>query len=491
MTNNEFPKDFLFGGAIAACQAEGAFDMDGRGLSSSDLHRYNPETNTSQIKYECGGTKSQVLERLNDKNGYFPKRYGIDFYHTYKADLALLAELGLKAFRTSISWSRIFPRGDEETPNEKGLEFYDNVIDEIIAQGMVPIMTMEHYDFPMTLITEYGGFANKKVIDFFVKYAKILLERYGDKVPYWIIFNQINLVPTVNFGSLGLMDNQAENMEELMYQAVHNQFIAQAKVKALASEMKLNTKIGTMVSDNTRYPASCKPQDVIWTMKKNRMQYFFTDVQFNGSYPEYALNYFKENNITVEISEADKQLLANNKMEFLGISYYATYTIDYEKNTMAINDYEQNPYLKPTPWNWRVDPLGFYNSLSQYWDRYQVPMVIAENGYGAIDEVIDGQIKDGYRVEYYRRHLKVVKQCLDEGVAILSFLAWAPIDLVSSSSAEMSKRYGFIYIDIDNFGKGTHKRLKKDSFDWFQKVIHTHGASLYEERDNLLLVLDK
>ncbi|MBK0036059.1 MULTISPECIES: glycoside hydrolase family 1 protein [unclassified Enterococcus] len=491
MNELKFPEEFLFGGAIAACQAEGAYDVDGRGLSSSDLHKYISETDTSDIKYEGGGTKATIEARLNDKVGYYPKRYGIDFYHTYRDDLDLLAELGLKAFRTSISWSRIFPRGDEEMPNEKGLEFYDNLIDTIIAKGMVPIMTMEHYDFPLTLITEYGGFANEKVIDFFVKYAKVLLERYGDKVPYWIIFNQINLVPTVNFGSLGLMDDQAENMEELMYQAVHNQFVAQARVKELATKMGLKTQVGTMVSDNTRYPASCKPEDVVWTMKKNRMQYFFTDVQFEGKYPQYALQYFKENNINLNITEKDKELLKENTMDFLGISYYATYIIDYEKNTMAINDYEQNPHLKPTPWNWRVDPLGFYNSLSQYWDRYKIPMIIAENGYGAIDTVEDGTVHDDYRMDYYRTHLKIVKQCIDEGVDILSFLAWAPIDIVSSSSAEMSKRYGFIYVDMDNLGNGTKKRFKKDSFEWFQNVIETHGESLYEVSDNLLPVLDK
>ena len=488
---NTFPKEFLFGGAIAACQAEGAYDIDGRGLSSSDIHRYSIETDNSDIRIEGGGTKASIKANMTDTEGYYPKRHGIDFYHTYKNDLAFLAELGLKAFRTSISWSRIFPRGDEEAPNEKGLEFYDRLIDEIISQGMVPIITMAHYDFPLTLITEYGGFANKKVVDFFVHYAHVLLERYGDKVPYWIIFNQINLVPTVNFGSLGLMDDQAENMEELMYQAVHNQFVAQAKVIALGKKLSVKGKIGTMISDNTRYPASCKPEDIVWTMKKNRMQYFFTDVQFDGEYPQYAQNYFDENNIQVEISEEDEKILRENKMEFLGISYYATSIIDYKKNSMEINSYEQNPYLEPTPWNWRVDPLGFYNCLSQYWDRYKVPIMIAENGYGAVDVVEEGTVHDDYRIDYYRTHLKVMKQCMDEGVDILCFLAWAPIDVVSSSTAEMSKRYGFIYVDLDNLGRGTGNRFKKDSFDWYQKVIASHGESLYEVKDNLLPVLDK
>ncbi|WP_053367792.1 glycoside hydrolase family 1 protein [Bacillus sp. FJAT-27245] len=485
MSNLSFPKDFLFGGAVAACQIEGAFDADGRGLSTSDLHKYNSKMDRGNIKYEGGGTLQTIIERMNDKEGYYPKRHGIDFYHTYEQDLALLAELGLKTFRTSISWSRIFPRGDEEFPNEKGLAFYDKLIDEIISNGMVPIITMAHYDIPLTLVTEYGGFANRKVTDFFVRYAKVLLERFGEKVPYWIVFNQVNLVPTVQFGSLGLCDDQAENMEELMYQAVHNQFVATARVKEIAKNMGLTTKIGTMVSDCTRYPASCKPEDIVWTMKKNRMQYFFTDVQLNGEYPQYALKYFSDNNISITMEDGDQELLANNKMEFLGISYYSTYIVDYEKNTMAINSYEQNPYLKPTPWNWRVDPLGFYNSISQYWDRYKVPIIIAENGYGAIDKLEDGTVHDDYRVDYYRVHLKVLKECMDEGVEVLAYLAWAPIDIVSSSSSEMSKRYGFIYVDIDDDGQGSRKRIKKDSFSWYQKVIHTHGESLYETKDSL------
>ena len=289
----------------------------------------------------------------------------------------------------------------------------------------------------------------------------------------------MNLVPTVQFGSLGIYDDQAENMEELMYQAVHNQFVAGAKVVELAKEIDPEAVMGTMVTDGTFYPATCKPEDVVLTMKKNRMQYFFTDVQLRGEYPVYALRYFAENDIHVEISEEDERLLKENPMQFLAISYYCTKIVDHEKNTMKAFEGEQNPYLEPTPWEWRADPLGFYNSLSQYWDRYEVPLMIAENGLGALDTVEeDGSIHDEYRIDYLRKHIEQLKECVKDGVDILAYLSWGPIDIVSSSSAEMSKRYGYIYVDLDDLGKGSGKRLKKDSFYWYKHVIETNGEDL-------------
>ncbi len=479
MTKKSFPKNFLWGGAVAACQIEGAFDKDGRGLSTSDIHAFDPELNRSNIKKEGGGTLAEIKFAATDCTNYYPKRFGIDFYHTYKKDLALLKELGLKAFRTSISWSRIFPNGDEMRPNEAGLKFYDDLIAEIISCGMEPIITMSHYDMPLHLVTEYGGFANRKVIDFFVRYAKVLLSRYKGKVKYWIICNQINLVPTVQFGSLGIYDDQSDNMEQLMYQAVHHQFVAGAKVIELGREIDPDAKLGTMVTDATFYPASCKPEDIVLTMKKNRMQYYFTDVQLRGTYPEFALRYFKDQGFSIEMHPADLPLLKENTMDFLAISYYYSRIVDASKNTMAPFDGEQNPYLKPTAWEWRADPLGFYNCLSQYWDRYQVPLMIAENGLGAIDTIEqDGTIRDHYRIEYLKQHIVQLKECIKDGVDILAYLSWGPIDLVSSSTAEMSKRYGYIYVDLDDYGKGTRERIKKSSFYWYQKVIESNGEEL-------------
>lgn len=482
---NRFPENFKFGGAVAACQVEGAYDIDGRKPSTSDIHVYDTNLERNNIKKEGGGTLDEIKTALEDTENYYPKRHGIDFYHTYKEDLKMLAELGLETFRTSISWSRIFPNGNEETPNEAGLAFYDKLIDEILANDMEPVITMAHYDLPIHLVTEYGGFSNRKIIEFFTRYSRVLLERYGHKVDKWIVFNQVNLVPTVQFGSLEIYDNQAENMEELMYQAVHNQFIAAAKTKEIATELGLSANIGTMIADCTYYPATCRPEDVVWTMKKNRMQYFYTDVQLRGHYPQYALKYFEDQNFAIKMEQGDKELLKENTMDFLGISYYSSKVAEFEKHTMLSDSAGQNPYLRPTPWDWRVDPLGFYNSISQYWDRYGVPIMIAENGFGAIDKLEDETVHDNYRVNYYKDHLKVLKECMDEGVEIISFLAWGPIDIVSSSSSEMSKRYGFIYVDIDDLGNGSKNRLKKDSFDWYQKVIKTHGESLYNNDETV------
>lgn len=474
-----FPNHMLWGGASAACQSEGEFDKDGRGLSTSDIHAYDKNINRAKITKEGGGTLEGIKKLISDKESYFPKRYGINFYHTYKEDLALLQEMGFQTFRTSISWSRIFPKGDELEPNEEGLKFYDRLIDEIIKDGMEPIITMSHYDIPLHLVTEYGGFANRKVIDFFVRYAKVLLDRFKGRVKYWIVCNQVNLVPTVQFGSLGIYEDQAENMEELMYQAVHNQFVACSKIKHLAQEVDPEAKIGTMLADCTFYPASCKPADVVFTMKRNRMQYFFSDVQLRGEYPGYALRYFKENNIDIKMEDGDLDLLRENKMEFLAISYYYSRILDAEKCTMNPTDALQNPNLEPTPWEWRMDPLGFYNCLSQYWDRYQVPLMIGENGFGALDTVEeDGKIHDPYRIDFYRKHIEQINECLKDGVEIFAYCAWGPIDIVSSSSAEMSKRYGFVYVDRDDLGNGTQKRIKKDSFEWYKKVIASDGKDL-------------
>ena len=476
-----FPKDFLWGGAVAACQIEGAYDVDGRGLSTSDIHRYDKEMDRAHIEKEGGGTLAQIKAAMNDKEGYYPKRYGIDFYHTYKSDLALFKEMGFKAFRTSISWSRIFPKGDEEEPNEKGLQFYDALIDEIIKDGMEPVITMSHYDIPLYLVTEYGGFANRKVAEFFVRYAKVLLERFKGKVKYWIVCNQVNLVPTVQFGSLGIYDDQTtpDKMEELMYQAVHNQFVACAKIKKMASSIDPNAVLGTMIADGTLYPATCKPEDIVMTMQKNRMQYFFTDVQLRGEYPVYALHYFEEKGIHLDVTPEEEQLLKENTLEFLAISYYYTRICDSTKNSMKPFEGEQNPYLKPTPWEWRADPLGLYNTLSQLTDRYQIPIMIAENGLGAIDTVEeDGSIYDVYRIEYLREHIIQMKRAILDGADVFAYLSWGPIDIVSSSSAEMSKRYGYIYVDLDDYGQGSGKRIKKDSFYWYKDVISSNGEKL-------------
>jgi 6-phospho-beta-glucosidase len=476
---NAFPHDFLWGGAVAACQIEGAYNVDGRGLSSSDVHMYSKNLNRSNVSKEGGGTRAEILSYIEDDKNYYPKRYGIDFYHTYKEDLALLAEMGFRTFRTSISWSRIFPKGDEKEPNEKGLAFYDRLIDEIRKNGMEPIITISHYDMPIHLILEYGGFVNRKVVDFFVRYASAVLDRYKDKVKYWIVFNQINLLQYCSWGSIGLLDDHAGNLEEAKFQAAHHQFVANALVYEYGKSLRPDMQIGTMVADCTYYPNSCKPEDVVLTMKRNRMQYFYTDVQLRGEYPAYAVRFLEENGWSIKMEAGDEEIIRRNKQDFLAISYYSSKVIDADFCGMDARDVIQNPNLKPTPWEWRMDPLGFYNCLSQYWDRYQVPIMIAENGFGAIDTVEEnGEIHDAYRIDYYRQHILQMKECIKDGVDIFAYCAWGPIDLVSSSTAEMSKRYGFIYVDQDDEGRGSKARSRKDSFYWYKKVIASDGEDL-------------
>lgn len=482
---DKMPENFLWGGAVAACQIEGAFDVDNRGLSSSDIHPYSPElikavyAKPRPLQREGGGTRQEVEELIrNDKNYYFGKRYGIDFYHTYKEDLALMKELGLKAFRTSISWNRIFPNGDDEMPCEEGLKFYDNLIDEIIKDGMEPIITMCHYDIPLNLIMNYGGFANRKVTDLFVKYAKVILDRYKGKVKYWIVFNQINLVPGVQFGSLGLLEDQSDNMEQLMYQAIHNQMIATAKTIEAARIIDPNTKVGVMLAGGPAFPANCEPENIRYNIKQNRFNYFFTDVHFRGEYPGYAIRYFRDHDIHVDMEEDDEELLKKNTADFLACTHYSTSITDYKLSPLEpLNclNVHKNPFLKEP---YRFDPIGLYNSLSEMWDRYQKPIIVAESGVGLPEKFEDCTVHDTYRIEYVREHAKMLKECLRDGMEVIAYCMWGPIDIVSSSTCEMSKRYGFVYVDRDNYGNGTQKRYKKDSFYYYQKVIASNGEDL-------------
>ncbi|MEG2270557.1 MAG: glycoside hydrolase family 1 protein [Erysipelotrichaceae bacterium] len=473
----EFPNNFLWGGATAANQLEGAWDIDGKGWSPADLFVYDPNHDVSK-HYDSDLTMKQIKIAMNDKTGHYPKRYGIDFYHTYKEDLAYMKEMGFKTFRISINWSRIFPNGDDKEPNEKGLEFYDCLIDEIIKDGMEPIVTMLHYETPLNITLSYQGWHNRKVIDMFVKYGETILNRYKDRVKYWIVINQINLVELESFNSIAICKDSVENFEEAKYQAIHNQMVASAKIVELARKINPAMQMGTMLADCTAYPESCNPDDAILALKHNQLNYFFTDVQFRGTYPGYILRYFENKNIHLEIREEDEKVLKENTMDYLAISYYYSQMVSSKNNTPALSDTTPNPYLKANPWGWAIDPKGLYNSLSQYWDRYQKPLIIAENGIGMYDKLENGKVHDSYRIDYLKEHIKQLKECIKDGINIFGYCAWGPIDIVSCSSQEMEKRYGFVYVDIDNMGEGSKKRYRKDSFKWYQKVIKTNGKEL-------------
>lgn len=475
---NEFPKKFLWGGAIAASQIEGAWREDGKGIGICDLFIYDPEKDISSL-HTSHMSKSQVDFAINDKNGYYPKRQGIDFYHTYKDDLKYLKEMGFKTLRFSINWCRIFPNGDDTNPNELGLQFYDNFIDEVIKNGMEPIVTMLHYEIPVEITKLYGGWHNKKVISLFEKYGKTLLDRYGDRVTYWIAINQINLLHIEPFNSLGICQDSVENYDEAAYQGIHNQMVATAMIKEYSNKKYPKCQIGTMLADLTAYPETSSPDDVVLSLHHNRMSYYMTDVQFRGQYPQYILRYFQEKDYKIEISEVEEKILKENTLDFLAISYYFSQMVSFEKLGEDYINSVKNPYLKTNPWGWNIDPKGLYNCISQYWDRYQKPIMIAENGFGQYDVLTsDKKVHDDYRIDYLKQHILQLKECIKDGVDVFAYCSWGPIDLVSASTQEMEKRYGFIYVDYDNEGHGSGERIRKDSFEWYKKVIASNGEEV-------------
>lgn len=477
-----FPKGFLWGGAQAASQADGAFQADGKGFNSSDVQPYLKGMSNQRIQEleSKGMTIKEVEKNSHDKLNYYPKRYGIDFYHTYRSDLKLLADCGFKTFRTSLDWSRIFPNGDDEKPNESALNHYSKMIDYMLELGIEPIITMNHYETPINISLKYGGWANKAVIPMFEKFAKILLDWFGDRVKYWIVVNQINMVQIEPWLSVGVASDQYENTEQALYQAMHNQFVAAAWVKQYANSLNNpNLNVGTMVADGTVYPATSKPDDVVLAMQQNRMQYFVTDVQFRGKYPKFALNYFEKNGLHIKATSDELKLINENRMDFLAISYYYSKIVDSTKNKMYPSDNLQNPNLKKSDWGWAVDPQGLYNSLSQYYDRYQKPIIIAENGIGSYDRLEnDYQIHDPYRIDYIGSHIEQVGRAIHDGAQVIAYCAWAPIDIVSCSSQQMSKRYGLVYVDLDDEGRGSGKRYLKDSYFWYKQVINSNGAEI-------------
>lgn len=469
-----FPDGFLWGGAIAGNQAEGAYNEDGKGLSIADFHAFGKKEKFVDTREDA------TIDNVEDsfvlkEDEHYPKQSGVDFYHRYKEDVALMAEMGFKSFRTSIQWSRIFPNGDDNEPNQLGLKFYDDLFDELLKHHIEPIITLCHYEMPINLVKKYNGWANRKTIDFFMNFVKACFDRYKGKVKYWITFNQINLL---SFNTLSYMDGTYDNEMQIIYQSVHHQFIAQAKVKKLAKEYGDSFQIGTMLSDKIAYPASCKPDDVLFNTIKNQMQYFFSDVAMRGEYPRYSYRFFEENGIKLEMEEGDLELLKNNTMDYLSFSYYYTLTNDAEKNTMNPRDKSQNPYLKKSDWGWAIDPQGLRVALNNYYDRYNCPLMITENGFGAVDKVENGQINDDYRIDYLREHVKAMKEAIRDGVDLIAYTMWSPMDIVSCGSAEMKKRYGLIYVDLDDLGNGTLNRIKKKSFYWYKKVIESNGEIL-------------
>ncbi len=467
--DKKFPKNFLWGGAVAANQCEGAYNEDGKGLSIQDVL---PR-----------GLKGQPTEQPTVDN---MKLVGIDFYHRYKKDIKLFAEMGFQVFRTSIAWSRIFPNGDEEEPNEKGLQFYDDLFDECLKYGIEPLVTISHYETPLHLARTYNGWADRRMIGFYENYAKTLFERYGSKVKYWLTFNEINSVLHSPFMSGGICTPKEELSEQELYQAVHHELVASARVVKLAHEMIPDAKVGCMLLSMPVYPLTPAPDDVITAMKEEHKNDFFGDVQVRGKYPGYMLRYFREKGIEIRMKPEDEIDLCNT-VDFVSFSYYMSVCGSADPNQKAgpgnIIGGVPNPYLEASEWGWQIDPQGLRYTLNRYYDRYQKPLFIVENGMGAADRLVpDGKgsftVEDDYRIDYLQKHLIQVREAIEDGIPVMGYTAWGCIDLVSASSAELKKRYGFIYVDRNDDGTGTLKRYKKKSFEWYRNVIRTNGESL-------------
>lgn len=427
---------------------------------------------------------------LNDKAGLYPKRWGSDFYHRYKEDIALYAEMGFKTFRLSIAWPRIFPNGDELEPNEAGLAFYDAVFDELLKYGIEPLVTLSHYEFPIGLIDKYGGWKHRAVIDCFVRYAETVFKRYKGKVKYWLTFNEINIIGLTGYLSGGLLFEDGKLNLQDMYQAAHHQFIASSLATKAAHEIDPANQVGMMLARMEAYPATCHPKDIMNAIEKDHQNLFFSDVQVRGKYPTYMKRFFKENGIELVFEPGDEAILAQYPVDFMSFSYYMSSVTRHpdnqtpEQRATAGNLIlgEANPYLEASDWGWQIDPIGLRVTLNKLYDRYQVPLMIVENGLGALDTVeADGSIHDPYRIAYLESHVKQMYEALEDGVELIGYTWWGCTDLVSASTSEMSKRYGFVYVDADDMGQGTFNRSRKDSFYYYRDLIASRAANILND----------
>lgn len=474
-------KDFLWGGATAANQCEGGVLEGGRGLANIDFAPHGPE------RLDVLEGRRKMLEW--EEGYYYPAIDAIDMYHRYMEDIKLFAEMGFKVYRMSISWTRIFPNGNDEEPNEEGLLFYENIFKELQKYGIEPLVTIAHFDIPLHLIKEYGAWRNRKMIDFYVRYAETILKRYKGLVKYWLTVNEINIMLHMPFVGGGIVFEEGENQQAVMYQAAHHQLVASALATKKAHEIDPEIQIGCMLAGGNAYPYSCRPEDYFEALSQDREGYFFIDVQARGKYPNYALKKFEREDIQVEMMPEDREILAENTVDFVSFSYYASRTVsthpeDAETTTGNFFGSIKNPYLEASEWGWQIDPMGLRSALNQMYDRYQKPLFIVENGLGAVDTPDEnGKIYDDYRIDYIAKHIEAFKDAVTiDGVELLGYTTWGCIDLVSAGSGQMSKRYGFIYVDRDDEGNGTLERSKKKSFYWYKQVIDSNGEDLSSDQ---------
>ena len=476
-----FPKGFYWGGATAANQLEGAWDVDGRGPSVDDHFLGGSVDTPREITIEI------------DPDRFYPNHDGIDFYHRYEEDIALFAEMGFNMFRMSIAWSRIFPTGEELEPNEAGLAFYDKVFDCCRAHGIEPLVTLSHYEMPYHLVEKYNGWESRELIELFERYAKTVLDRYHDKVRWWLTFNEINLgasaagalFETSMIRGFEGPGSEVKVTPQQCYQALHHQFVASGRVVRYAHEHYPELKMGNMDCFILTYAATCDPADV-WAnqVEMDRMNWYCSDVQVRGAYPYYARRYWREHGVELDVRDGDLEDIADGKVDFYTFSYYMSNTVTTHEGAETTGGNMvsggKNPYLESTDWGWQVDPTGLRVALNQIYARYQIPMMVVENGMGALDEVVeeDGEkrVHDHYRIDYLEKHVAAMGEAIDDGVELIGYTWWGPIDLVSAGTGEMRKRYGFIYVDKHDDGTGDYSRIRKDSFYAYQQIIESNGA---------------
>jgi len=479
-----FPKGFLWGGAVAANQLEGAYMEDGKKPSVADVM---PNGVFGGPQYDAE---------------YYPTHDGIDFYHRYKGDIQLFAEMGFKVFRTSIAWSRVFPTGEEDQPNEKALKYYDDMFRELRKANIEVMITISHYEMPLAGVEKYGGWDNRKWIELYLKFCEVIFKRYKGIVKYWLTFNEIgnNLNKPMQWVTAGIRTD-LDHLEQRCFQGSHHQFVASALATKMLKEIDPNAKIGSVIEYKTIYPITCDPQDSLVVQRLKQLSFLFPDVQVRGEYPRFIWEYFAEKGITLEYEEEDFDILRKNTVDFLSFTYYRSriaskdYVESVQKDTKG-TDVERkdnklfrgdkkildlgktNPYLEVTPSGWSIDPDGLYLALEDLYQRYNKPLFVVENGLGMVDQLVDGTVQDDYRIDYLAKHILAMKKAVCNGVELLGYTTWAPIDLISEGTGQVSKRYGFIYVDRNDIGEGTLERYKKKSFYWYKKVIASNGEDL-------------
>ena len=485
-----FPKGFLWGGDISANQCEGGWDEGGKSPNMTDYHTggtvNSPRMATYIMPDGTYGKTPAMIENCNLPEGaklainpdeFYPNHKATDFYHHYKEDIAMFAELGFKAFNMTLSWARIFPKGIKEGINPEGVEFYHNVFKECLKYGIEPLVHLYKYDMPAFYIEELGGWKNRFLIEEFVEFGKASIDEFQE-VTYWSTFNEINAA------QFSILDSNNQEEVQRQYQALHNQLVASAKVVKYLHDNYPDKKIGCMQAGIFTHALTCDPEDELANQREMQKNFWYAgDVFARGYYPSYAKYLWKELNIILDITEEDLKVLKEGTVDMFTYSYYMTNNVTtHETDDTVQGNFAagiRNPYLTYSDWGWALDPLGLQYSLEKIYDRYRIPLMVVENGLGAYDTVEeDGSIHDDYRIDYYRPHIEAMSAACDNGVDLIAYTTWGCIDLVSAGTGEMRKRYGFIYVDKHDDGTGDLSRRPKDSFYWYKKVIESNGTDL-------------